>query len=160
MRNSLSYFFARKFAKLSQRLQLKVTKNFVNSYNFAVWELTYANPENTKCLIHLLNTTIKDISSVVMAKSALFVNNGKNGTYQVYLAAGFPAYNWEQTSHILNAIPGVTRTFVIYPEMLVALSVQGIFESEENPTVESVDKLYAKIAEYSKKASADSPAKR
>ena len=83
--------------------------------------------------------------SEVLKKLLLFVNNGKNGNFEVYLIAAFHKERWAEVSDTINNIPSITQTYIISPEGLLSLAIQGhYYIAASSVTPKSIDWLYAK----------------
>ena len=134
------YRVARLVNKHARRLQRTLINRLTENRNFAVWELPYANPEATKEFIGALRSTFPPD---IMPEVLLFLNNGYGGSFKCYLAAGFPEAVFPTVQPTLNTqVVGVMRDFSLSPDLLIAMSIQGIFEMETNLTPSKVDRAY------------------
>ena len=137
--NASLFSFARWLNRYASRTMHKLIERMTDERAYAVWEVPYDNPELVKVLVAALHETF---SSDVMEETLLFVNNGVNGRYKCYVAAGFTAEQYSEAQSLLNNIVGIVQDFHMSPQLLIALAVNGNFEMESNLTPDKVDTLY------------------
>lgn len=141
-------FFLLKFAKLCSFIFYQ-TQNIIESRFFkdarcVIWEFPYSEPESIKAFIKLINILFPP-NHEALKKLVLLINNGKNGLYEVYIIAAIRKNHWTKFSELLNAIPGVTQTYIFTPQYLLSLAIQGHYHmASENVTPNTVDILYGR----------------
>ena len=109
----------------------------------AVWELPYSHPESTRILIAQLNGMFPKGSA--LKKLILLVNNGKDGSFEVFVIGAFDEKLRDKVQPEINKIPNVLQTFTDDPMLLVSMAARGHYRmavSNVNPS--TVDKLYGK----------------
>ena len=140
--NTLLLKLARLFAILFRKTQNIAKNRIFNDAHCLVWELPYAEPEKVKSFIKLLNLMFPK-KNPFLHNLSLVVNNGKHNLYEVYVVAAFHKDKWLEVSDMVNAITGVMQTYIVSPDSLLSLAIQGHYSiATANVTEKTVDYLY------------------
>ena len=142
MLNLILLNFARLLAALFRKIQAIAKRRIFGGAHCVVWELQYSEPDKVKSLVKLLNVLFPKRNPYTHSVS-LVINNGKHGLYEVYVVAAFHKDKWMEISEMVNAIPGVMQTYIVSPDSLLSLAIQGHYSiATANVTEKTVDSLY------------------
>jgi len=142
MFNLILLNLARLFAALFRKTQYVAKQRIFNDAHCVVWELPYSEPDKVKSFVKLMNVLFPKKNPYLYSLS-LVVNNGKHGLYEVYVVAAFHKDKWLEISETVNAIPGIMQTYIVSPDSLLSLAIQGHYSiATANVTEKTVDSLY------------------
>lgn len=105
--------------------------------------MPYNRPGMTRALIAQLNSMFPKGSA--LKKLILLVNNGREGSFEVFVIGAFDEKLWTTVQPEINKIPNALQTFVDDPMLLVSLATRGHYQMAiSNVNSNTVDELYGK----------------
>lgn len=109
-------------------LQRRLVDRLTSEREYAVWEM----PDNPEVLKQFVGNLRAVFPPEILKETLLFINKENGG--QCFVAAGFSEAFMPHVRPVLNQFVGVIQNFNLSPALLIAMSIQGIFDMESDLT--------------------------
>lgn len=119
-----------------RRHQDKAIDRLTSNRQFTVWEMPYQDVGAIKFFIDAMHRSFPEDRLFLH----LFVNHT---AHLAFASVGFDNEYFQHALPLLDTIVGVTQTFVVNTEHLLALSVHGVHDYVLDVTAKDVDRIYA-----------------